>query len=79
MAKVTIMDFNIADIINRLHINDINEAFSTGSAWASSPNAAVKTIVSPVDGKKIAAVKILLMTSVNISHYYKRLKNKLIV
>ena len=52
------MDFNIADILNRLHINDINEAFSTGSTWASSPNAAIKAIVSPVDGKKIASVKI---------------------
>ena len=51
------MDFNIAGILNRLHINDINEAFSTGNLWASSPGAAVKAIISPVDGKKIASVK----------------------
>jgi len=58
LAKVTIMDFNLSEILNRLHINDINEAFSTGSNWASSPNAQVKDILSPVDGKKIASVKI---------------------
>ena len=58
MAKVTIMDFNLSEILNRLHINDINEAFSTGSNWSSSPDAKVKDILSPVDGKKIASVKI---------------------
>jgi len=52
------MDFNISAILNRLHINDINEAFSTGSEWGSSISAVVKEIVSPVDGKKIASVKI---------------------
>ncbi len=52
------MNFNIAEILNRLHINDINEAFSTGNQWASSPGAAVKDVLSPVDGKKIASVKI---------------------
>jgi len=58
LAKVTIMDFNISEILNRLHLSDINEAFSTGTTWASSPNAATKDIFSPVDGKKIATVKI---------------------
>jgi aldehyde dehydrogenase (NAD+) len=57
LAKVTIMNLNISEILNRLHINDINDAFSTGNNWASSPNAVIKTIISPVDGKKIAAVK----------------------
>jgi aldehyde dehydrogenase (NAD+) len=57
LAKVTIMDFNISDILNRLHINDINEAFSTGSEWNSSADAIIKDIISPVDGKKIASVK----------------------
>jgi len=52
------MDFTISEILNRLHINDINDAFSTGSLWGSSPGAAVKDILSPVDGKKIASVKI---------------------
>ena len=58
MAKVTIMSLNISEILNRLHINDINEAFSTGNQWGSSSNAVIKDIVSPVDGKKIASVKI---------------------
>ncbi len=57
MAKVTIMSFNISDILNRLHINDINDAFSTGTNWVSSPDAAIKEIISPTDGKKIASVK----------------------
>src|SRR3978361_356723 len=51
------MSLAIKDILNHLHINDINNAFSTGSTWGSSSNTSVKDIISPVDGKKIAAVK----------------------
>ena len=51
------MSLNIPEILTRLHINDINDAFSTGSNWTSSPNANIKDIVSPTDGKKIASVK----------------------
>src|ERR1700744_1849855 len=51
------MSIDITKILDHLHINDINEAFSTGSKGGSSSNAAVKNILSPVDGKKIAAVK----------------------
>ncbi|WP_428328211.1 L-piperidine-6-carboxylate dehydrogenase [Mucilaginibacter sp.] len=51
------MSLNISDILDRLHINDINEAFSTGSTWGSSEGAIVKDIVSPTNGKKIAVVK----------------------
>jgi aldehyde dehydrogenase (NAD+) len=58
LAKVIIMDFSISEILNRLHINDINEAFSTGTARGSSANASTKEILSPVDGKKIATVKL---------------------
>jgi aldehyde dehydrogenase (NAD+) len=57
LTKVTIMSLAIKDILNHLHINDINDAFSTGSTWGSNSNALVKDIISPVDGKKIAAVK----------------------
>jgi aldehyde dehydrogenase (NAD+) len=57
LTKVPIMSLNITDVLNRLHINDINEAFSTGNVWGSSPNAGVKNIISPVDGKQIASVK----------------------
>ncbi|HEY8783580.1 MAG TPA: aldehyde dehydrogenase family protein [Mucilaginibacter sp.] len=59
------MNFNISEILNRLHINDINEAFSTGDTWASDPNAAIKTVISPVDGKKIASVKIATQNNFN--------------
>jgi aldehyde dehydrogenase (NAD+) len=59
------MNFNISEILNRLHINDINEAFSTGSDWGSSASASLKEIVSPVDGKKIASVKIATADNYN--------------
>jgi aldehyde dehydrogenase (NAD+) len=51
------MSLPIKDILDHLHINDINHAFSTGTQWGSSANAVTKDIVSPTDGKKIAAVK----------------------
>jgi aldehyde dehydrogenase (NAD+) len=61
------MHINITEILYRLHINDINEAFSTGSVWASSPDAVTKAIVSPVDGKKIATVKIADQNNYNLA------------
>ncbi len=51
------MSLDISEILNRLHINDNNGAFSTGSHWGSSEGDHIKTIYSPVDGKKIASVK----------------------
>jgi aldehyde dehydrogenase (NAD+) len=57
LAKVTIMSFDISVILQRLHINAVNDAFSTGSNWGSSANATIKNITSPVDGQEIAAVK----------------------
>src|SRR3978361_1469742 len=52
------MSLNILEILNHLHINDNNDAVSTGSKWESSAGAQFKTIISPVDGKKIASVKL---------------------
>jgi aldehyde dehydrogenase (NAD+) len=52
------MSLNISDILNHLHINDNNDAYSTGSQWGSSAGAGVKVVTSPVDGKKIASVKL---------------------
>ncbi|MDB5025255.1 MAG: aldehyde dehydrogenase family protein [Mucilaginibacter sp.] len=52
------MSLNISAILNDLHINDNNDAVSTGSNWSSSADAQVKAIISPVDGKKIASVKL---------------------
>jgi aldehyde dehydrogenase (NAD+) len=51
------MSINIKQVLDHLHINDINHAFSTGSIWGSSDTATVKDIVSPVDGNKIASVQ----------------------
>lgn len=59
------MILNIPELLSSLHINDINEAFSTGSVWASSSDAELKTIVSPVDGKAIAAVKMAAAADYN--------------
>jgi aldehyde dehydrogenase (NAD+) len=59
------MSINISDILNRLHINDINDAFSTGSNWVSSADAAIKDIISPTDGKKIASVKFATAANYN--------------
>ena len=52
------MSLNISEILNHLHINDNNDAYSTGSQWGSSAGAGVKVVTSPVDGKKIASVKL---------------------
>lgn len=63
------MSLNIPDILNRLHINDINHAFSTGSAWGSSPGAETKDILSPTDGRRIASVN--FATAVDYEHAVK--------
>lgn len=65
MAKVTIMSLDISAILKRLHINDVNDAFSTGGTWGSSTGATVKDIISPVDGKKIASVRFAIEADYN--------------
>ena len=52
------MNLNISATLNRLHIQDINEACSSGSIWTSDAATITKDIISPVDGLKIATVKI---------------------
>ncbi|HXI01311.1 MAG TPA: aldehyde dehydrogenase family protein [Sphingobacteriaceae bacterium] len=51
------MRSNIQSVLSQLHINEINDAWSTGLISGSSPNAVIQPIVSPVDGAKIASVK----------------------
>ena len=51
------MSFEIAPIISRLRINAVNDAFSIGGHAGSAAGAHVKDIISPVDGQKIASVK----------------------
>ena len=51
------MHIDISSILNNLSILPINEACSTGKNWSSSNQALIQKIVSPVDGKEIAAVK----------------------
>ncbi|RCH56758.1 aldehyde dehydrogenase family protein [Mucilaginibacter hurinus] len=52
------MSPDISKVLHHLHINDINNAFSTGADWGSNPVAETRDIISPVDGKHIASVKI---------------------
>ena len=58
LTNLRFMSLNISEILNHLHINDNNDAYSTGGQWGSSASADVKVITSPVDGKKIASVKL---------------------
>ena len=51
------MTFDIKAVIAHFNINALNEAFSTGANAGSSPQAVTKAIISPVDGKQIATVK----------------------
>jgi aldehyde dehydrogenase (NAD+) len=59
------MNLDITAILNHLHINDNNHAFSTGSAWGGNEGDNKKTIYSPVDGKKIASVQMAGETDYN--------------
>ncbi len=54
------------DILNKLGIGRLNEAASTGCNWISTNNNEVKEIVSPVDGKRIAIVKIATADDYNV-------------
>lgn len=49
------MDFEIKSILDHLSITGTNPAFSTGKNSASSDTTAIKDIISPVDGQKIAS------------------------
>ncbi len=46
------------NILKQLGINSINEAASTGREWVITRNSEVRVVISPVDGKEIATVKI---------------------
>jgi aldehyde dehydrogenase (NAD+) len=48
-----------------ININEANPAFSTGATWGSSEGAFLKDIISPVDGKKIAAVNMATFADYN--------------
>lgn len=51
------MPANIQSILKHLHINEINDAWSTGLIWSSPVTGVTKNIISPVDGAIIASVK----------------------
>ncbi len=48
---------DIKPILNQLSITDLNLSSSTGLKWFGKDNTETKDIISPVDGKKIATVK----------------------
>ncbi|QKJ33207.1 aldehyde dehydrogenase family protein [Mucilaginibacter mali] len=63
------MNIHITSILDRLKINDLNDAFSIGSAWGSSNDTTVRKINSPVDGRLIASVK--MATAADYDHVVK--------
>ncbi|WP_421945414.1 aldehyde dehydrogenase family protein [Pedobacter sp.] len=52
------MSADIKSILNKLGIENINPAFSTGNNWGGSANKESIDSFSPVDGEKIASVKV---------------------
>ncbi len=50
--------YPMQNILKQLGINSINEAASTGREWVITRNSEVRVVISPVDGKEIATVKI---------------------
>lgn len=46
------------DILKALGINGLNPSWSTGKDWGAAPGAAVRKIVSPVDGKTVAGISV---------------------
>jgi aldehyde dehydrogenase (NAD+) len=51
------MSFDITSTLQYLNIRNLNESLSTGSNWVSSSDTNVKNVVSPVDGKNIASIR----------------------
>ena len=51
------MDNKTQNVLSNLGINAINDAFSTGTTWGSLPDCVINSVLSPVDGQKIADVK----------------------
>ena len=50
------MNTNINAVLKQLGVQDINQAYSTGSNWAKTSSETIIESHSPVDGKKIASV-----------------------
>ncbi|RAU83825.1 L-piperidine-6-carboxylate dehydrogenase [Pontibacter arcticus] len=46
----------IQDVLQQLGIKELNPAYSTGLQWAEGEGRTTRTILSPADGNKIAAV-----------------------
>jgi len=55
----------IQSILNKLGITSHNPAFSTGNNWGGASNAEIIDSFSPVDGKKIASVKVTTQADYN--------------
>ena len=52
------MKTNIKAVLEQLGIEDINQAYSTGNNWGKTASEKIIDSQSPVDGLKIAAVKV---------------------
>ncbi|MDB5157757.1 MAG: aldHT [Mucilaginibacter sp.] len=60
------MRVDITNTLKHLHIDNINQAYSTGNTRGSGADNVVKEIISPVDGQKIASVKIATANEYNL-------------
>ncbi|WP_316830590.1 aldehyde dehydrogenase family protein [Pedobacter aquatilis] len=59
------MKTNIQTILDQLGIAQENDAFSTGNYWGAASNAGLIDSFSPVDGEKIASVKVASQADYN--------------
>lgn len=58
MTTTATQTYDIKPVLEALGIKAINPAYSTGLAWANDNEGVLKDIFSPVDGQKIAAVRL---------------------
>ncbi|MFT7298936.1 MAG: aldehyde dehydrogenase (NAD+) [Sphingobacteriales bacterium] len=63
--SVTEKSTSIDNVLKTLGIEDLNNAWSTGSKGGSSPNAQVVDVISPVDGNVIAGAKFATVEEYN--------------
>ena len=52
------MKTNIKAVLAQLGIEEVNQAYSTGNKWGKTASEKIIESQSPVDGLKIAAVKV---------------------
>jgi len=54
--KMTTIDTNISDLLERLGLIEINSGVTTGTSWFDAEGE-ITSSISPIDGKEIAKLK----------------------